>query len=167
MRKTDKTQRNGCELPAKLSLTRYLPRYGILHTGFIDEMNLVDTQIQYRIYVQSGPWSGKSAADCAKAYARRNIAGELGDTPHVPEFIMVSGGTYKPNPEYGKMRFPEPKLSSAGVWRAIADWWLENKASPDQKALVEQDQTLMTRLMNNVPHGTFRGLGNDKELRRD
>jgi len=162
-------KRTGASSLPDLELTELFGNYrnlGIFHTHVIMASELKSGKLTALIGVESEDWMGKPADVRAVNTAREYLLEDFGNRQPVPEYIHLSNGLFRPNPDYPHKRNPvNPSVSAKWFFIALCDYWLENEASEEQKEWAEADRQLMQK--NHKGIGTLRDINSyDKGLRK-
>ena len=95
-----------------------------------------DGHVQATIYVSAHPWNKMDALTYGHKRAEMMFQSDIGEEPIVREFIENRNGTYSRNPQYPNPLPPRPALRCEYLWGALWEWWLANRASEAQKAIL-------------------------------
>ena len=122
------------------------------------DAKIENSQVVCSGYVWCCDWNGRKAVNRAKPLAIEAMQSRVGTTKSETEFILNDSGTcYHRNPAWGKAPVRIPGASFDGVWGDIANWWLINKATDEQRALLRQE--LDDKVVFNSNKGYLHALG--------
>lgn len=124
-----------------LDMTPHLKKRA-MHTHIIERLTLECHDFTWVVYMQSEDFNGEGAEKRANKYANHYVQEDVGVTHTPQEFIQMGNGGYKRNPDYatGKLVKATPSASQAGVWRALADWWITNHANEAQRIILASNK---------------------------
>ena len=128
----------GGEIPEDMDLTRHIGKR-LCHTRIVTAATLEGGHPCALVWVQAQDWSGRPAHANAEAKANRYWSEEFAHRPLTPEFIFNDNGTYSRNPKYGTghMEPLQPALQCEWFWEALFGWWIDNRASDQQRAMLD------------------------------
>lgn len=123
------------------------PRYpggscvNLCHTHIVVDAAISAAGYHAECFIQAEDWNGQPAAVRAKANLAKYLRDALGATEHEPEYIEFGfGGTLRRNPNYLKTHAPHPVCTSAKLFEALMEHWLEWCANEVQRELWAQGE---------------------------
>lgn len=133
-------QFTGYEHPATLPDLDFAEACGRLKaTRILERLYTEHGHFCFEAWVEAEPWNGKTAPEYADQLARKYVEDEIGDRPHVPEFLQNRNGTYSPNPKYATGYTPAIRPAvRPDIWRVLVEWWRDNHATPAQLDLLSR-----------------------------
>lgn len=134
----------GYDGPWDLQLPTIGPHGGRLgYSYYMLEAHLKpDGVAHHKLIVHSSDWNGSTAAARAGRSCQSHAEIWWGEQIHNPEYIDDNFGRKIRNPKFMRINPPTPRLSNIPLARAMFTWWLQNKATRNQREYWEASDNL-------------------------